>query len=183
MKSIYTPFAVFLIVFYAAVLFAVLNPRVSREYREYYIEKNSHLSPFQLGKLKPLQAGVLYRSDDEQHLGFKSGWSSHDAGWRQIIERTAKLGVNFDQLTIQSISLFALQGERLNGVLDVRLNGLPLKLQPHGSNELEARYSIPRNLLLNGLNEVTIHLHLADEIEGNHDAGRPNFRLAALGFI
>lgn len=77
--------------FYVVLAYLIFNPNVSPEYRDYYIERSTSISPTQMQRLQSVEIGVPYRHDDEAHLGFKSGWSGSEREYRWSSRRSATI--------------------------------------------------------------------------------------------
>ncbi|ARU03637.1 hypothetical protein CCO03_02095 [Comamonas serinivorans] len=90
---IYRAGIVALIALYATVLLRVMQPEVSPAYRDYYITRDSTLSPHEaqaLGSLPPVRPGD-HLTHQATVLAFARGWSHAEATHRWTNRRQAEI--------------------------------------------------------------------------------------------
>lgn len=137
----------------------VLTPRVSEEYMDYYITRETTMSPLQRRMLTPIELGDSF----DHHtvaIGF-DGWSFAERGHRWSLGSSAKLVFLLDDAQSaeeaqQLILRFTTLGEQ---TVQISLNDEPLlERRFDGAGEVELRIELPDSLLQEGENIVQFHL-------------------------
>lgn len=145
--------------FYMVLAYLTFNPNVSPDYRDYYIERSTDISPTQMQRLQPVEIGVPYRHDDEVHLGFKSGWSGSEREYRWSSKRnatiifmgTAKGGVQANVIHLN----FHLQSSQLVGI---SINGRTVFRGLLSQSTESAEVKLKSGTLRMGLNSIDFEL-------------------------
>lgn len=155
MKKIHIAALVVLTCFYAVLGYLSLNPNVSAEYRDYYINKTTSISPTQLKRLQPVEIGIPYAHTDEIHLGFKSGWSNAEKDFRWNSGHAASIvfiATARQQSEAKTLHLkFHMQSSQ---IVEISLNGVPV-FDKHLQDATEAiEIKIAPNCLKTGLNSI-----------------------------
>lgn len=156
--------------FYGLVLVLMLNPAVSEDYRQYYISRESGLSPNQLGRLQPIN-GVEVAGFRSEKIGFDS-WSNAEAEFRWSLGHSPKLHFILNsQQALDSIGAIGLRflpmGQQS---VEIFVNNHLLSEEAYdGSVAVEITLAMPPALLRVGNNTVSFELPDA-RMPGNADA-------------
>ena len=89
MKKVQASIVVFLLVFYMAIFYLVTHPKVSPEYKAYYISRDSNLTIKERKALKPIILGEDISHDDPR-VGY-DGWHDRETGYRWSAGESSKI--------------------------------------------------------------------------------------------
>ncbi|MDP1931327.1 MAG: hypothetical protein Q8L60_07720 [Gammaproteobacteria bacterium] len=148
----------------------MLRPSVSDEYRDYYITRETTLSPMQRRNLTPIEPGE-YFDHHSTAVGF-DGWSFAERDHRWSLGSSAKLIFLLEEIQGSEVAQhlvlrFATLGEQ---TVQIFLNDEPLlERRFDGAGEVELRIPVPDSLLQEGENIVRFDLPDARQ-PGNGDA-------------
>ncbi|WP_313706118.1 hypothetical protein [Massilia sp.] len=173
MKAIVRAAIVLLAAFYLFLVYAVANPRVSQEYRDYYILKTTDLSIAQRQGLAPLQPGRAY-GHQEAALGF-DGWSAPEPSHRWSNGKRVRLIFRLDAAGAGAHALVLHVAPLGTQAITWRLNGRQLAVREL-DRETELRLAFEPGLLRAGENILEI------DLPGAHSPGSGDPRLLALAF-
>ncbi|MCB1664959.1 MAG: hypothetical protein KDI28_04230 [Pseudomonadales bacterium] len=166
------------LLFYLYVLGVTLIPDVSDEYRDYYITRQSGLSPRERERMETVFPGETLLFDTTK-IGFDS-WSAAEAGFRWSLGASPQLhflletGQEAAEIVALELELRPMGRQRVRVVLNDQA------LEDHELTEAETlRISVPDTLLRAG--ENTLRLELPDARRpGNGDPRELGLALVSL---
>ena len=95
MNRIYYSLIFALIATYTFLIYLVMHPKVSDDYRDFFIEKTSNISPYEKGQMAPIQLGELIINTDPR-VGFDSFLVPGD--FRKTLGKKSKIIVLLDSV-------------------------------------------------------------------------------------
>lgn len=149
-----------LMTFYLYVLFLSLNPRVSKEYYEYYISKTIDLSPKELANLREISPNVLYGHSSSKYIGFYKGWkidpwNEKSLKWSSANKSSIIFIISDNNLFLGQLNLSVLAMG--NQDVEIFLNGYPIFSGSVVDNK-DLIINFDKNILKKGINELTFHI-------------------------
>ena len=89
-----------LIALYLVLAYLIFNPKVSNAYRDFFIEKSSNISPFELSRMSEISLGQIIFAGKDSQVGYDNFGPGGDV--RLTNNKRSKLIILLNQEAIQN---------------------------------------------------------------------------------